>query len=209
MIRVANLQLLEVHMFNHIIKLSGHDNYNITVIDHVTKTKSKLSLDDAINSINYNMGKFDSVIMSEALHDTLSSAKQYTPAKSTIVVTHKPSGVLAKRTINYSDSSSLNCKFATPDIFIDKIEVTVPISKKEGKQFQALMLLLEEEKRWVTHRKHANAKHVKYRESFTIQSSNSGRLMILIKPVSYKINRLKITFNPSAYSHPSRSPILM
>ncbi|WP_394389230.1 hypothetical protein [Shewanella woodyi] len=60
----------------------------------------------------------------------------------------------------------MSCKFASPDIFadlfLDKIEITIPLSQAESKRLYSI--LLDEEKRLgrVKQHSHPNAKAVKF-----------------------------------------------
>ncbi len=188
-------------MIQSIINTINQNEYNITVIDHVAKTMSKLSLDEAINKFNCQLNKFDSVVMTEATHDTLSSYKQFKPAKSTVVVTKQASALSSNRSINYSDYSSLSCKFANPDIcadlFIDKIELTFPLTKKEAKKLLNELFVSESNRSRIKYKKHSNGKSVKYQCSFTIEAKRFASLMALLLPVSRNINRVKLSYNPS------------
>ncbi|ABZ78595.1 hypothetical protein Shal_4055 [Shewanella halifaxensis HAW-EB4] len=182
---------------------TAKSDYNITVIDHVKHTMANITLDDLISIHNSNLSNFDSVLMSEVAHDTLSSYKEYKPAKSTVVVTTATSTSYQELGTSSSDYSSLSCKFASPDIFadlfLDKIEITIPLSRSESKRLHSI--LIEEEMRLVRVKQHshANAKGVKFNKSFSIEAEQFSSLQLLIKPISKKIKELKLSYNPSNY----------
>lgn len=188
-------------MFKKLIDTITQNPYNITVIDHTHKTNAQLSLDDAINKFNCNLKMFDCIALTEATHDTLSSYKHYKPAKSAFVITKQGPVLPSNNIINYSDFSSLNCKFATPehyaDLFIDKVELTIPFNKKESKSFLRELFKAEKKVSRIKYKKHSNFNSVKYHTSFSIQSKQFGSIIILLDPIAKNINRLKISFNPS------------
>lgn len=183
---------------------SSDDYYYVTVIDHINKTKCKLTLDEVIDHYKGNLSSFDSIVMPEVVHDSLTSQKNFKPAKSTIVVTKQASPVPAGRIINYSDYSTLNCKFATPEVstdtFLDKVEITLPLTCAEAKRLKRRLVSNEMKNPRIRMKKHNNAMAVKYKKSFTIRAKDLGNLMLLIAPVSGSINKLKLIYNPSNHS---------
>lgn len=186
-----------------LLKNIDKDNYNITVIDHVSQAMSELTLDDAIDKLNCKLNKFDSVVMSQTTHDTLTSNKRYKPAKSTVVVTNTSQGKAVTRNINYADYSTLSCKFATPeistDLFLDKIELTIPLNKIEAKKLQKVLFKDTSNHSRIKYRKHNNPMGVKYHSSFAIETNKLGSLMLFLTPASSQIRELKVSFNPSKY----------
>ncbi|NQZ06726.1 MAG: hypothetical protein HRT35_06140 [Algicola sp.] len=177
------------------------DDYYITVIDHSKQAKAKLSIEDAINNLDGNLKGFDSVVMTEAMHDTLTGCAGYKPAKSTVVIAAVKSGVADKRTINYSDYSTLSCEFATPqfgtDLFIDKLDLTMPLTVKEAKKLRRVLIKDCKNHSRVKYSKSVNPMAAKYRSSFVINTKEAGKLILMMVPVSRQISRLKISYNPA------------
>jgi hypothetical protein len=171
--------------------------YNITVIDHANKRKSDLTLDDAIHKFNCDLSKFDCVNMTLATHDTLTGYKQYKPAKSTLIVTDNHA--ISAKPINYSDNSSLSCKFATPelssDVFIDKLEITVHLTKKEAKKLANKLAKGVKKHSRITFHERTDTK-AKYKSVTNIKNKNQSSITVLLEPVFKKINHLKVSYNP-------------
>lgn len=172
--------------------------YNITVIDNVNRSKFELTLDDAIKKYNCNLSNFDSVKMDLSTHDTLTSYRQYKPAKSTLITTTCEFASTAKP-INYSDYSSLSCKFASPelssDVFLDKIEVTVYLKKSEAKKLANRLYKSVKKHPRITFNE-LNTK-TKYKSAFNIKDKLSSHIAIHLDPVFKKSNRLKVAYNPN------------
>jgi hypothetical protein len=173
--------------------------YNITVIDKVNQRKSELTLDDAIKKYNCNLSNFDSVMLNLVTHDTLTSYKQYKPAKSTLITTTCKFAI-ATKPINYSDYSSLSCKFASPElssvVFLDKIEVTVYLKKSEAKKLANRLHKSVKKHTRITFNERMDTK-TKYKSAFNIKDKLSSHIAIHLDPVFRKNNRLKIAYNPN------------
>jgi len=176
--------------------------YNITVIDHTNQLKSDLTLDDAIHKFNCDLSKFDCVNMTLATHDTLTGYKQYKSAKSTLIITNNDA--IAAKPINYSDNSSLSCKFATPklssDVFIDKLEITVHLTKKEAKKFANKLAKEVKKHSRITFHKRTDTK-AKYKSVTNIKNKNQSSITVLLEPVFKKTNSLKVSYNPQKVSN--------
>ena len=172
--------------------------YNITVIDNVNRSKYELTLDDAIQILNCNLSNFDSVMLNLATHDTLTSYRQYKPAKSTFI-TKTCKFAIAAKPINYSDYSSLSCKFASPELcsnlFIDKMEITVYLKKSEAKKLVNRLHKSEKKHPRITFIERKDTK-TKYKSAFYIIDKLSSHITVHLDPVFKKINKLKITYNP-------------
>ncbi|MFT5759474.1 MAG: hypothetical protein ACI9LM_004240 [Alteromonadaceae bacterium] len=173
------------------------EDYNITVIDHTNQLKSELTLDDAILKFNCDLSKFDSVMLNQATYDTLTSYKQYKPAKSMLIITNNDA--IEAKPINYSDYSSLNCKFATPefssDVFLDNIEITIYLTKREAKKLaQKLDKAVKKHSR-ITFNKR-NDTRAKFMSVFNIKDKKNKKITVLLDPVFKKINALKVSHNP-------------
>jgi hypothetical protein len=172
--------------------------YNITVIDKVNQRKSELTLDDAIKKYNCNLSDFDSVKMDLATHDTLTSCKQYKPPKSTLI-TRTCKFAIAAKPINYSDYSSLSCKFESPELcnnlFLDKMEITVYLKKGEAKKLKKKLDRSEKKHTRITfiERKDTRAK---FTSVFNIKDKRKSKLTVLLDPVFKNINALKVSYNP-------------
>ncbi len=191
-------------MIQEFIKPISLNDYHITVIDHINQLLTKISIGDVREHFNCNLSQFDSVVMTKKTHKAIKSTKQYKPAKSTIIVTDTPSGVDANRVISYSDYSTLSCKFANPrlctDLFIDKIELTIPLDKDEAKKLYKGLFNDKKVYKRVKFKKHSNPRAVKYFHSFIVTTKQFGSLHLMLNPVSGKINELKVTYNPSNYN---------
>lgn len=180
------------------------DSYNITVIDQENQSFMDIKLEYVKSNFNCNLSQFDCVAMAESTYKAIKSESCYKPAKSTLIIKSKVSPVKSNREISFSDYSTLSCKFASPlhfsDLFIDKIELTIPLNETQAKKIYKTLSKDEKSRNRIKFKKHFNAKAVKYRSSFIVTTEKFGSLYIMVKPVSKKINELKISFNPSNYN---------
>ena len=173
--------------------------YNITVIDHINQCKSELTIDDVIHNFNCDLSKFDCVMLNQVTHDTLTSHKHFKPAKSMLVITKKVTNTA--KPMNYCDYSSLNCKFATPELscelFLDKFEITIPLTQKEAKKLKKNLLKATKKYKRITfsERKDNSAK---YKSVINLKSKNKSAISILLDPAFENINELKISYNPQS-----------
>lgn len=185
------------------ITMSKHlpNVYNITVIDHISQRKSELTLDDAIHKFNCDLSKFDCVMLSLATHDTLTSYRQYKPAKSMLVITNNNAS--SAKPINYLDFSTVNCKFATPelstDLFLDNLELTIDLTKNEAKVLKRKLIKADKKHNRITfsERKDNSAK---FKSIVNVNSGTESTLSILLDPAFKGINRLKVSYNPNKVS---------
>jgi len=191
-------------MIKELIRNISLDGYYITVIDHVNQSLTRISIDNVIDRFNGDLRQFDSVAMAKKTHNAIKSCKQYKPAKSTMIITDKSSCTKADRVINYSDYSTLSCKFANPrlcaDLFIDKIELTIPLDKAEAKKLYKGLFNDKKVYKRIKFKKHSNPRAVKYYHSFIVTTKQFGSLQLMLNPVSGKINELKVVYNPSNYN---------
>ncbi|MFD2165172.1 hypothetical protein ACFSJY_02755 [Thalassotalea euphylliae] len=173
------------------------DAYNITVIDHINQRKSELTLDDAIHKFNCDLSKFDCVMLSLAAHDTLTGHKQYKPAKSMLVITNNVASTA--KPINYSDFSTLNCKFATPQLcttlFLDNLELTMELTKKEAKKLKNKLLRAANKHKRITFRERKDTS-AKFNSLVNIKSGKESTLSVLLDPCFKNISQLKVSYNP-------------
>jgi len=172
--------------------------YNITVIDHVNQRKSELTLDDAIQILNCNLSNFDSVMLNLATHDTLTSYRQYKPAKSTLI-TKTCKFAIAAKPISYSDYSRLSCKFASPElcsnVFLDNIEITIDLKKGEAKKLKKKLDKGVSKHRRITFTEREDTR-AKFTSIFNIKDKRKSKLTVLLDPVFKNINALKVSYNP-------------
>lgn len=179
--------------------INQSEDYNITVIDHVNKRKFELTLDYVIQQLNYDLSKFDSVMLNLATHDTLTSYKYYKPAKSTLIVTNNDA--IAAKPINYSDYSSLSCKFASPElsngVFLDNFEFTVPLKTKEAKKLAVKLNKAVKQHSRITFTERTDNR-AKYQSVINIKSKSKSKsiITVLVDPVFKDINAFKISYNP-------------
>lgn len=180
------------------------NHYNITIIDHHNQQLTHINLNDIINGLKCDLSQFDSVVMAESTYKAIKSDKRYKPAKSTIIITEKPSCVKGKGPIGFSDYSTLSCKFANPrlfaDLFIDKVELTFPLDKGEAKKLYKELYNSSTIYERIKFKMHSNARAVKFHHSFIVTRKKFGSLHILLTPVSANINELKVSYNPSNYN---------
>lgn len=191
-------------MIKLLAKNTDLDSYYITVIDHINQTFTDISLQKIRDSFDSNLRQFDCVVMAETTHNAIKSDSCYKPANSTLIVKSKVSQVKSNREISFSDYSTLSCKFANPqlfsDLFIDKIELTVPLKKTQARKLHKILSRDQKSKSRISFKTHLNSKAVKYRCSFIVAAKNLGSIHLMFNPVSKKINQLKVSYNPSSYN---------
>jgi hypothetical protein len=189
-------------MLKNDIKELEEDKYNITVYDHVNNQVARIHLTEFITKLNCNLSKFDSVVMSYSAYEILRTYKQFKPAKSMVIVKAEVGD--KQRILNFSDSSSLNCKFAIADenhgFFLDKFAVTVNINKDEAEKLDNYLFKEVKKQRGVSYHREFN-KAVQFKKVYRICSSKCGDIFVLIYPVNSKNNGLKIVYNPCNVSN--------
>jgi len=205
------------NVLNHVKK----HPYDITVTNHSHYIASTQSLDYIFTNTGANLSKYSSILMHQKAYETVSSQQTFKRPNAMLIMTDekafgKPSCGLTNRSYD-----ELKRVLLSPDLLIDKMELTLDLTADEATQFAKLLDDSVKKNKRLTKNRVSNPSRVKFHNMFNIKkkvnrnisvdsleweyevplAGDTCVITIFFDPISKNIRRAKVSFNPEK-SHP-------